>query len=221
MKKLVFLSLTLLSLAILIPGCITVSPPTSLTNPPAGQVPVIGSFSSSPSTGGTQTLAWNVTGASSVSIDNGIGQVDLVGSRVISPATITTYTLTATNAAGTNSSSAQITVNDTAYSPAPVPFAVTRVTGTAAQPTYTGSCPRTFTFYATITANGPGTVTYRWERSDDNWGHIQSMTFNAAGSQTISLNYDLGETASGSYKINVLTPNNITSPPINYTVNCL
>jgi len=220
LKKLVFLSLSLLSLVILIPGCITMSPPTSSANPPAGQVPVIGTFSSSPSTGGTQTLAWNVTGASSVNIDNGIGQVDAVGSKVISPATITTYTLTATNAASNASSTAQITVNNTAYSPAPVPFAVTSVIGSSAQSTYNGPCPRTFTFYATITVNGPGTVTYRWERSDDNWGHIQSMTFNAAGSQAISLNYDLGETASGSYKINVLTPNNITSLPINYTVNC-
>jgi hypothetical protein len=84
-----------------------------------GQVPVIGTFSSSPSTinpGGTQTLMWNVTGANSVSIDNGIGQVDVVGSRVISPASSTTYTLTATNSAGTITSSAVTTVNSVAPS---------------------------------------------------------------------------------------------------------
>jgi len=202
----------------LIPACITIAPPASQVTPPAVQVPVIGTFNSVPSTGGTQTLVWDVTGANSVSIDNGIGQVAVVGSRVISPITVTTYTLTATNSAGTTTSSKQ--VNNTAYSPAPTTFEITRVTGYAEAPVYTGHCPRTFTFYATITANGPGTITYRWERNDGNWGHIQSMTFTEAGSQTVTLNYDLGETASGSYKVNVLTPSNIPSGPINYSITC-
>jgi len=196
-----------------------VPPPTTpLTNPPAGQVPVIGTFSSSPSSGGTQTLTWNVSGASSVSIDNGIGQVDGTGSRVISPTSITTYTLTATNAAGTNSE--QTTVNNTAYSPEPVPFGATLVTATSAQSIYTGSCPTTFTLNATITANGPGTITYRWDRSDYRWGHIQSMTFDAAGSKSITLNVDFPETASGWYKVTILSPNSIESNKVTYTINC-
>jgi len=92
---------------ILIPGCITITPPTSLFTPPVVQPavqPSVGSFSSSPSTinqGGTSTLMWDVTGASSVTIDNGIGQVAVVGSRVIQPASSTVYTLSATNSAGT------------------------------------------------------------------------------------------------------------------------
>jgi hypothetical protein len=101
-----------------------------------------------------------------------------------------------------------------------VPFRVTSVTATSALSTYTGSCPKTFTFYATITANGPGTITYRWERNDYNWGSIQSMTFNEAGSQSITLNYDLAETASGWYRVNILSPRNIVSNQVIYTVNC-
>jgi len=114
LKKLVFLALSLLSLAILIPGCFTVQAPAAQTTPPAGQVPVIGTFSSSPSSinpGGTQTLIWNVTGANTVTIDNGIGQVDVAGSRVISPALSTTYILTATNSSGTSTRSSVATVN--------------------------------------------------------------------------------------------------------------
>ena len=79
-----------------------------------GTQPVITQFSSNPSminSGGTSTLSWNVTGANSVSIDQGIGQVNAAGTRVVSPATSTVYTISATNSAGTVTSSATIMVN--------------------------------------------------------------------------------------------------------------
>ena len=57
--------------------------------------------------GESSTLSWDVTGATSLSIDNGIGTV--TGSSVaVSPTNTTTYQLTANNAAG--SSTAQVTV---------------------------------------------------------------------------------------------------------------
>ena len=113
MRKLGFLSLSLLSLLILIPGCITVQAPL-------GQPLVIGTFSSSPSTinsGGTSILSWNVTGANSVSIDNGIGMVNAAGSMAVSPATSTVYTISATNSAGTVTRSATTTVNSASLPP--------------------------------------------------------------------------------------------------------
>ena len=91
MKRLVFLSLLLL-LLFLIPGCFTFQTPAPVTVPPAATPSVIGSFSSNPSTinpGGTSNLSWNVTGATSVSIDQGIGLVDAVGTRTVSPAVST------------------------------------------------------------------------------------------------------------------------------------
>jgi len=110
MKKTAFLSLSLLLLLVFIPGCITFqlppsapTPPTPPT-PPVGTPPVIVAFGNNPSTinaGGTSTLLWNVTGANSVSIDQGIGQVDVTGTRVVSPAKSTVYTISATNSAGT------------------------------------------------------------------------------------------------------------------------
>jgi hypothetical protein len=48
--------------------------------------------------GGVANLSWAVTGATLVSIDQGIGSVALTGQRVIIPMVTTTYTLTASNA---------------------------------------------------------------------------------------------------------------------------
>jgi len=47
--------------------------------------------------GQTTQLHWNVSDATSVTIDNGIGNVNLTGNRTITPIETTTYTLTATS----------------------------------------------------------------------------------------------------------------------------
>lgn len=70
--------------------------------------PVIGNFFANPATAGpgvTATLHWVVSGATSTTIDNGVGTV--TGSSVnVSPSATTTYTLTAT---GTQKASATVT----------------------------------------------------------------------------------------------------------------
>jgi len=120
LKRSIFLPLSLLLLPlILIAGCTAFSP-----TPAAVQPPVIGAFSSNPSavnSGNPSVLFWKVTGATSVSIDQGIGQVDIVGGKVLSPATSTIYTLTATNSAGTVTGSAVINVNLAPRPPAGTP----------------------------------------------------------------------------------------------------
>jgi hypothetical protein len=138
LKNIIFLSLSLLALLIIIPGCFTFQTPPAATVPPVGQPSVIGTFNNNPSTiypggaasvigtfssnpstisaGGTSTLIWNVTGASSVSIDQGIGQVDAAGTRLVSPAASTVYTISATNAAGTVTRSAVTMVNPASLS---------------------------------------------------------------------------------------------------------
>jgi len=82
------------------------------SNTRGNAAPVIQSFSAQPSTiaaGGSSTLAWSVTGASSLSIDHGVGTV--TGSSVsVSPAATTTYTLSATNAAGSSTAATTVTV---------------------------------------------------------------------------------------------------------------
>lgn len=80
----------------------------------AAGVPVITSFSASPgsiSPGGSSTLSWDVSGATTVSLDQGIGSVPLSGSRAVSPGATTTYTPTATNAAGSVTATAAVSVS--------------------------------------------------------------------------------------------------------------
>lgn len=60
--------------------------------------PIISSFEVIPNEielGKTAYISWNVSEATSVTIDNGIGVVSLFGNRTITPAETTTYTLTA------------------------------------------------------------------------------------------------------------------------------
>ncbi|MDD5171157.1 MAG: hypothetical protein PHN75_20240, partial [Syntrophales bacterium] len=77
-------------------------------------VPVQISLTANPSvlqSGSPTTLQWNVTGADTVTIDQGVGDVPIYGSKVISPTQTTTYTLSARNASGSVSRSVVVTVN--------------------------------------------------------------------------------------------------------------
>lgn len=60
--------------------------------------------------GNIATLSWNVTNASTTSIDNGIGSVSAAGSTTVVPTSQTNYILTATNPYGTVTSSVSIAV---------------------------------------------------------------------------------------------------------------
>ena len=73
---------------------------SATTNAAPSTPPVIQSFTANPASivaGESSTLSWNVTSATSVSIDQGIGTVGLSGSRTVNPSVNVTYTLTATN----------------------------------------------------------------------------------------------------------------------------
>jgi hypothetical protein len=90
-------------------GSTTAMVSVTVTQPGAPQVV---SFTSSPqqiAPGGQATLSWQVTDATSVTIDRGVGSQPLTGSISVSPASSTTYTLTAVGSGGTTT--AQVTVN--------------------------------------------------------------------------------------------------------------
>jgi hypothetical protein len=75
--------------------------------------PAIIRFAASPtnvSKGSSSLLSWTTTGASKVTINNGVGTVSANGSQSVSPTATTTYTLTATGADGVTSVSAAVTV---------------------------------------------------------------------------------------------------------------
>jgi len=76
--------------------------------------PVINSFtanSTSITEGESTTLSWEVINATTLSINQGIGNIALTGSTSVSPITTTTYTLTTTNSAGPITAMVTITVN--------------------------------------------------------------------------------------------------------------
>ncbi len=96
-------------------------PEAPLINVPStnkSQAPVI-QFTVNPASivpGGKAVLSWNVTNATSVSIDHGIGTVSLSGTMNVSPTAPTIYKLTATNDAGSNTKLASVAVTQAAAS---------------------------------------------------------------------------------------------------------
>jgi len=84
--------------------------------------PMISSFSASPafiSSGQTSTLSWLVSGATSLSIDNSVGDVTGTGSKVVTPSVTTTYALTARNSGGSVTASTTVTVSAGTTAPYP------------------------------------------------------------------------------------------------------
>ena len=67
--------------------------------------------------GGSSTLTWSTTHATTVTIDHGIGAVQATGSVQVSPAATTTYKITASGPGGTADATATVTVNASAAAP--------------------------------------------------------------------------------------------------------
>ena len=192
--------------------------PTPTPTPIPSSWPIIYYFTASPSNisaGDSSTLSWNVSNATSVTIDHGVGTVGSSGTTLVYPTTNTNYTLTAYNASGASHQSTTVFIS------AILPFNVTSVYVSANPPSFTGSCPVTINFSAIITVNGPGTVTYRWEDSDGGAEDIQSIYFSSAGSQTVN-GWWLVDT-SGSYwlRVHVFTPVETMSNQATFTLSCV
>ncbi|MBV9084531.1 MAG: OmpA family protein [Acidobacteriaceae bacterium] len=97
-------------------------PPPAPAPAPAPNKPTISYFTAEPETvnsGQASSLRWSVTDATTVEIDNNIGQVSPNGRRAVYPTATTTYTLTATGPGGTSTASTTVTVS-TPPPPAPV-----------------------------------------------------------------------------------------------------
>ncbi len=60
--------------------------------------------------GNNSTLNWSVSGDANVTINPEIGNVELIGSKIVRPTTNTTYTITAWNEAGNDSVTRVVTV---------------------------------------------------------------------------------------------------------------
>ncbi len=101
---------------ILFLGIILLLPALMIGCAPSGTtLPIVTSFIANPTTideGDNSTLSWAVTGANSVMITPEVGSVGVTtGNFVVSPTETTTYTLTATNTAGSSTANVIVTVN--------------------------------------------------------------------------------------------------------------
>jgi len=86
---------------------------------PASVIPVILSFSASPSSinpGGSAVLSWTTSNATSATI-SGIGSVGTSGSTSVSPTVTTTYILTATSATSSVTGATSVAVTGTSTTP--------------------------------------------------------------------------------------------------------
>jgi len=95
----------------LLGNSITVTTPASLRS---GGAPLISFFTANPSTvsaGEAATLSWSVSGATTITIDNGVGNVSNLTLKSVAPIQSTTYTLTATNSWGSATAVAGVHVN--------------------------------------------------------------------------------------------------------------
>jgi peptidoglycan-associated lipoprotein len=121
-----------LSLLVFAAGCKKkVPPPPNLppgsNNPPIGGPndtgrSMIASFTAEPRTiakGQSSTLRWSITGATDMSIDQGIGAVQSNGSRQVFPSVTTTYTLIANGPAGSDTKSVTVEVSTPPPPPGP------------------------------------------------------------------------------------------------------
>ena len=102
-------------------------------------------------------------------------------------------------------------------------FAVTSVRGSVNPSSYIGTCPATFSFSADIWANGAGTVTYYWIRSDGSKSPVGTLTFTSAGYQTVEETLTLGTpgaTINGWDKIYIDQPNHQLFGPVNFNMVC-
>ena len=180
MRKLFLLGLLLFlvsGLALILPAC--------AGTPTTSSAPTIVAFSAADTEiteGDSTTLIWNVTNATSVQIDQGVGSgLAAAGTISVSPSSNTTYTLTASNSAGSVPQSVTITVTSATSAPPTTPT------------TTPSTLPPNIVAFD-ITPNtihvppgpGPYSATARWEVRNATSVTINSITEPHSGSRTLS-----------------------------------
>jgi peptidoglycan-associated lipoprotein len=102
-----------------VPSNATPTGPTAPSDNSGSLKPTVLQFTVEPSVierGQAATLRWSTNNATSIAIDNGVGDVQSVGTRRITPAETTTYRLTASGPNGVVNGTTTVTVTN----PAPV-----------------------------------------------------------------------------------------------------
>ena len=94
---------------------------------------------------------------------------------------------------------------------------------TVTPPVVASSCatPATFAYTGTITASGPGKVSYRWVYSSGQPGPVQTVSFTAAGQRQVPGETIRTRTAGGGWAaIKVVSPTALLSEKVSYRLLC-
>ena len=105
---------------------------------------------------------------------------------------------------------------------------VSAVTLSVDQASFTGACPRTFTFNGSITSAGAGNMSYGLEATSDKPGFVfnlpgpVSSTLSGPGPRTFSVSYQLQFTASvsGQIWLHILKPSDLISNKVSFSLTC-
>lgn len=102
-------------------------------------------------------------------------------------------------------------------------FAVTHAAASSNLSSYSGVCPVTISFSADIYTIAAGTVTYHWQRSDGSKSPEGTLTFDAAGYQTVSEAWTLGgpgQVYNGWDQVYIDEPNHQLFEPAAFSLAC-
>ena len=147
----------------------------------SSKIPIITAFSAGPASinaGELSTLTWDVIGAKSINISQGIGGVAAKGSTQVTPAATTTYTLTADSDYGSATKPVTVTVDTTNATSRP---------GTA------------------ITKNPPAITTFSASQNSIMLGDNITLTWAVSGARTISISPDVGTVPSSGWTMVIPT----------------
>jgi len=153
-------------------------------------------------------LSWVVVGAISVSIDNGIENVSLVGERIIAPTENTTYTLTAKNSTAILTATTQIIVTESTETNGEKSDNITNnpPTSSISASPRSGEAPLTVQFVG-LGADTDGTISsYHWDFDDGTTSNEQNPTHTFASEGTYNITLTVtdneGEIGTDSVRIN-------------------
>ena len=152
----------------------------------SSKIPIITTFSAGPASinaGELSTLTWDVIGAKSINISQGIGGVAAKGSAQVMPAATITYTLTADSDYGSATRPITVTVDTTNATGRP---------GTA------------------ITKNPPAIKTFSASQNSIMLGDNITLTWDVSGARTISISPDVGTVPSSGWTMVIPTADTTT-----------
>jgi WD40 repeat protein len=101
---------------------------------------------------------------------------------------------------------------------------ITDVSVSAEPDNYYGPCPVRVRFSAIVTAIGNGTIKYRFVRNTGKAGPERSLAFESSGSKEINTTWKLGgkafPTLSGTFHLEITSPQSLTSKEAVYNIRC-